>query len=262
MNREPDLGEQALDKAVEFALTSQLDKIEQVDIDIRTNPGKLVQGQVDSVSLTGEGMVMKQDLRVESAEIHTDSVAINPLKAVFGEIEFTQPTNAKTEILLTEADLNRALASNYLQGKMKNLKVESQGQSTTVDIKQISLHLLDSDQIKLDADFYVFENGKSHTNEDESDTTRMDRNKHFSAIVRPFLEDDGQRINFEVLSAEGQGLSLTFITDLFEQIVKLLDLRNFELEGWTLQLTNLDIQEGQLFIQAATTIEKLSKNRN
>src|SRR5512141_25193 len=113
MSNPPDIGEQALDKVAEVAITSQLDEVEQVNIDIRTDPIKLVQGKVDSVAITGEGMVMKQDLRVDSVEVNTGAVAIDPLKAVMGQIELTQPANAKAQLTLTEQDINRALASGY-----------------------------------------------------------------------------------------------------------------------------------------------------
>lgn len=256
MKREPDMGEKALDKAVEFALTSQLDEVEQVDIDIRTDLGKVVQGKVDSVAVVGEGMVMKRDLRVEAVELHTGSVEIDPLKAVFGEVKFTRPTDARAQILLTEADLNRALASDYLQQKMKNLRIKTSEEPTVVDIQQINVHLSGSNQIELEVDIC-----KAEANGNEIGKAEVEPGKRFSAIVRPFLEEDGRRINFEVLSAQGEGLSLTFIAALFEQIVELLDLRNFDLEGWTLQLLDLDVQEGKLLIRTATTIENLSKQQ-
>lgn len=242
MNREPDLGEKALDKAAEVALTSQLDEVKQVDVDIRTNPAKVMQGKVDSIAITGEGMVMKQELRVEAAEIHADEVAINPLKVVFGEIELTQPTNAKSQILLTEADLNRALASDYLRSKMKGLRIEDQENPVTVDIQRITLHLLDDGKVSLDIDISINE-----TNE----------KIHFMAIAKPLLKENGQRIDFEILSAEGEGLSLEFVTALFKQVVDLLDLRKFELDGVSLRLKDLDVCEGRLLLRADTTIEKL-----
>lgn len=245
MNREPDLGEQALDKAAEVALTSQLDQAESVDVDIRSDPGKVVQGKVDSVAITGEGMVMKQDLRVESVEVHTKSVAINPLKAVFGKIELTQPTDAQAQILLTEADLNRALASDYLRDKMKNLQFEFQEEPTTVDVQHVTVHLPGDHKLALDVEIYVKESTET---------------KQFSVVTRPFLQDKGQRVEFEVLSAEGKGLSLEFIKALLTKVIELLDLRNFDIDGMTLQLKDLHAQEGKLLLRAAALVEKLPSN--
>src|SRR6476620_6565295 len=107
----PGLGEQALNKAAEIGLSNQLDEVENLDVDIKTDPLKLVQGQVDAVTIEGEGLVMQKDLRMEELEMQMDSVAINPLSVAFGKIELTKPTQASTRVVLTEADINRAFNS-------------------------------------------------------------------------------------------------------------------------------------------------------
>ncbi len=65
----PGLGEQALNKAAEIGLSSQLDEVENLDVNIKTDPLKLVQGQVDAVTIKGEGLVMQKDLRMEELEM-------------------------------------------------------------------------------------------------------------------------------------------------------------------------------------------------
>ena len=89
MQSQGDLGEQALSKAAEVALSTQLDEVENLDVDIRTDPLKLVQGQLDSVKIEGEGLVMQKDLRAEELHIQTGNIGINPLSAAFGKIELT-----------------------------------------------------------------------------------------------------------------------------------------------------------------------------
>lgn len=242
MNRDPDLGEQALGKVAEVAITSQLDEVEEISVDIHTDPLKLIQGKVDSVGITGEGMVMKQDLRVAEVEISTGAVTIDPLKAIVGQVELVEPTSAEAQIVLTEADLNRALASDYLRNKMDRIEVKEQGKTHLVQILNAQVHLLEDNKISLDVELQP---------QDSQD------NKRCSAVVKPFLQDEGRRIQVEVLSAEGQGLSLEFITAILNQVVDLLDLRNFELDGIALQLEQLSVQPGKMLLQARTLVEKL-----
>lgn len=242
MSNPPDIGEQALDKIAEVAITSQLDEVEQVNIDIRTDPIKLVQGKVDSVAITGEGMVMKQDLRVDSVEVNTGAVAIDPLKAIMGQIELTQPANAKAQLALTEQDINRALASGYLRNKMGTLEVEVQGSRNTIEIQQAQIQLPGEEKLVMDVVIRLQE-----TNEI----------KKLHAVTKPLVKDHGHRIELEVLSVEAQGLSLEFATALLNQIVQLLDLRNFDLDGLTLQLENLEVQPGKLLLCARSLVEKL-----
>ncbi|MBD0364394.1 MAG: LmeA family phospholipid-binding protein, partial [Coleofasciculus sp. C3-bin4] len=66
-----DIGEQALSKAAEVALSSQLDEAESLEVDIRTDPLKLIQGELDSVKIQGEGLVMQKDLRAQELQVRT-----------------------------------------------------------------------------------------------------------------------------------------------------------------------------------------------
>jgi hypothetical protein len=117
MEEKGDLGEQALSKAAEVALTTQLDEVENLNVDIRTDPFKLVQGQLDSVKIEGEGLVMQKDLRAEELQVQTGNIAINPLSAAFGKIELTQPTEADAHVVLTEQDIQRAFNSEFMHDK-------------------------------------------------------------------------------------------------------------------------------------------------
>lgn len=242
MSNEPDLGEQALGKVAEIALKSQLDDAEQLDVDIRTDPIKLIQGKVDSVAISGEGMVMKQELRAEVVEINTGAVAIDPFKAIAGQIELTAPADAQAQILLTEADLNRALDSNYLRNKLKNIELLVRGEPVVIDVQQATIHLPGNEQVALDVE--ILPHGMNET-------------QGFSAFAKPIIKENGHRIDLEVISAEGRGISLEFITALFERLEEVLDLRNFDLGGMTLQLKELTAQTGKLVLQAVTTIERL-----
>jgi hypothetical protein len=62
MPYEPRLEEQALSGAAEITISTQLDEVENIDVDVRTNLLKMIQGQADSVSIAGEGLVMQKDI--------------------------------------------------------------------------------------------------------------------------------------------------------------------------------------------------------
>ena len=242
MNEQSGIGKQALDKVAEVAIKSQLDQTEQLDVDIQAEPMDLVQGKVESVKIKGAGVVMKQALRVEALKVDAESVSINPLKALTGEIELTEPTQAQAQILITEADLNRALASDYLLRKMQGLKVSVQGEPRTIDIQTAKIRLPGDDKLALEIGLSVQETG---------DRTQI------AAVAIPSLQASGQKIDLKVVSAEVQDLSIEFATTLFEKVIDLLDLRNFELDGFSLHLQSLIVQKDTLLLQATTTIEKL-----
>lgn len=243
----PDLGEKALSKAVELGLNSQLDQADKLDVEIRTDPIKLIQGKVDSVAISGEGLVMKQDLRVESMQLSTGSVEVNPISMAFGKVELTQSADTQAQMVITEVDLNRALASDFLRSKMQGIEVNVESIQKAIDIQQVQISLLADDQISIQADLNL------NDVNDRSDATEK---ISFAAIAKPSLQENGQRIALEILSAEGSGLSLGIAAALFEKIMELLELRNFDIEGMTFWLRELHVQKGQLLIQATSVIEQ------
>ncbi|MBF2029612.1 MAG: DUF2993 domain-containing protein [Oscillatoriales cyanobacterium C42_A2020_001] len=242
MNGEPGLGEQALSKIAEVGITSQLDEVEELNIDIRTDPIKAIQGEVDSVAIEGKGMVIQQDLRMEKIEVKTDTVSIDPLSVVFGNIELTQPTNADARILLKATDLNRALSSDYLRPKLKNLKLQVQEKLITIDIQQVELSLPGEGKLSMCAEFLVRETGEV---------------KQVSAIVVPQLKKNQQQISLEILSFEGHGVTHELANTLIEQLMKLLDLKNFDVPGMSLQLKEFEVEKDQLVLHATTKIDQI-----
>lgn len=238
----PDLGEKALSKVVEVGIASQLDEVDAIDVDIRTDAGKLVQGKVDSVTVSAKGVVVKQDLRMETIDINTSKVSINPLSAVFGNVELTHPTDAEAQIILTETDINRAFDSDYIRSKLQGITMEVDGSAVPVDVQSATVHLPGDNTFAINADFLLKEQSEV---------------KKLSATAIPKIQDNGYRISLEILSAAGQGLTTQLVIAIVEQLTALLDLRNFNLPGISLQLHQLDAQKGRLVIHAKTQIEQI-----
>jgi hypothetical protein len=236
------LGNQALSKVAEIGITNQLDKVENIDINIHTNPGKLLQGKVDSVFISGQGLVLKQDLRLENLTVSINRVSINLLSAILGNIQLAHPSDAEAQIVLTQTDLNRAFSSDYIQAKLKGLIMEMDGQLVTIDIRQVTLDLPGENKLVIAADFMIQEQGDL---------------KKISATTIPEIEEDGNIVSLEILSAAGQGLNLRLVMAIFEQLISLLDMRNFNISGMSFQLHKLEAQIGQLVIHAKAQVTQI-----
>ncbi|MFW6296146.1 MAG: DUF2993 domain-containing protein [Halothece sp.] len=236
------IGEEALSKAAEIGLSSQLDEAEELNVDVEANPGELVQGKVDSVEIEGEGLVMEKDLRTEELELKTDAIAINPLKAAFGEIELQQPTKASAYVVLKEQDIERAFNSEYIQNKLQNLKVTVNDKPITLKINSIKFHLPGNNKVSLMANVLLVE---------PEETKEI----AFSAICA--IAANGYSVSLkEIEFAKGKEASPELTEALLESTKELLDLRNFELEGMSLRLTHLDMQKGKLTLQAQAQVEE------
>jgi hypothetical protein len=230
MPENPDLGEQALNKVAEIGLASQLDAIDNLD--------------VDAVTIEGEGMVMQQDLRMESMEMHISSAAINPLGIAFGKIELTKSTTGNAQIVLTEADINRAFNSEYIREKLQNQRISINNQTREITPQKVEFKLLDEGRIALNATILLVESNENHQ-------------IAFSAV--PSVGENGQKIFLEnVEYGESAEISPELTQALVEQTSQILNLKNFDLPGMNLRVQQLEIAVSKLILQVEADIAQIS----
>lgn len=236
------LGEQAIDKVAEIAIASRLDGSESFSVTVSTDPGQLAQGEVEAVDLEGTGLVMQQDLRVQELEIHVKDIAVNPLSAMFGKIELNGPAFGTARAVLTESDINRAFNSEYIGSKLNNLQVSVDGKPLTIDVKTVECKLLSSGKIDLNAEVLVRE-------------TAATEKTHFTA--KPQVAADGWAISLQdVEYPENKELSPELTAALADKAGEILNLRNFELEGMSLRIQQLNVEAGLLTLQAEAKVEQ------
>lgn len=244
MNQEANgLHEQALSKAAEIGISSQLDEVEELQVNVKADPFKMMAGEIDSVVIEGEGLVMQESLRMEKMEMQVNSVAINPMQAAFGQIELTKPTQGNAKVVLTESDINSAFNSAYINQMLQNLQVNIAGKPVTVNVQTINFQLPGDDKIAINATVKLKE-----TNETEQIA--------FTAVPR--VRANGEGVVLEnVEYPENKELSPELTKALLDKTADILDFKNFELDGMSLQLKKLDINNDNLNLQAQAYVEKI-----
>ncbi len=236
------LGEQAIDKVAEIAIASKLDESETLSVTVNTDPGQLAQGEVEAVSVEGKGLVMQQDLRVEDLQIHVKDIAVNPLTAMFGKIELNGTAFGTARAVLTESDINRAFTSEYISRKLNNLKVTVDGKLLTIDVQTMECQLLQTGKIAVNAEVLVRE-------------TASTENIYFTA--KPQIEAGGWAISLQdVEYPDNKEFSPEFTAALADKAGEVLNLRNFELEGMSLRIQQLNVEAGVLTLQAEAKVEE------
>lgn len=237
------LGEQALNKAAEIGLSSQLDEVENLDVDVKTDPLKLLGGEVDSVKIKGEGLVMQKDLRVEELQMQMGSVAINPLSVAFGKIELTKPTKGSTRVVLIEEDINRAFNSEYVRSQLQSQKIHVNGQLMTIVPQQVDFRLPGNSKVAISASILLRETNETHQ-------------VAFSAV--PKVGANGQTVSLEnVEYGDTKEISPDLTKALIDATSEILNLSNFDLEGMTLRVKQLQVETGKLIMQAEAYVEQI-----
>ena len=232
MSDSPRLDEQAIALAAQAGLSSQLDTAEKIDVDVRTDLLKVVQGQADSINISGQGLVLQEDIRVQEMELRLDNVAIDPISALFGQVELTHPVDAIAKLVLTQEDLNRTLGSDYVKNRMQKLELNVDGELATITIQQLELLLPNKGKIVVNGNALLTEMGNT-------------RQVGFSAVIRPRTSQ--QPILIEGFECQdGQNISLELAVALLEKMKQLTQSPFIELEKIALRVKELAVEPGKL----------------
>lgn len=238
-----DISEQAISKTVEAGIKSQLDEAESLHVKIHTNPLNLAQGQIDTATLEGKGLVVKGDLRTEAIALETDAININLLKAAFGNIELEQPTDAKACVTLNAEDIEHAFNSGYVKQKLRGQKITlPSGETVTTDASNVRFTLPAADTFHIEADIMLIEKVEKH---------------HVAFTAKPQLIEGGHQLTLVDVCYESDRGDLDLAQSLIRSTEDLLDLRNFELGGMKLQFEQLNIESGKLIVTAKANIQSL-----
>jgi hypothetical protein len=243
MHDEQRLEEQAVSKAAEMQMSSQLDQADKIEVDVQTDLWKLIQGQADGVSFSGKGLVVQKDIRLEELVLQTDKVDINLFSALFGEIELNKPVKSIARVVLKEADINRALTSNYIRSKIPTFDLNVDGEIVSLKPQEIQIFLPGDGKIKCNGTVSIHEKG--NTNQ-----------LSFTAMVRPRTQT--QPIILESFTCtEGDGISLEIVTALIQKVKELVNLPYIKLDGMALQIKNMEVQKESIKTWVETYIKQI-----
>ena len=234
------LGEQALNKIAEMALSSQLEEAERLEVQVKTDPSKLAHGEVEAIAIEAEGLVIQPDLSVEKLYLKINSVTVKPLSALFGKIELTKPSEGTARIIISEENLNRAFNSESFHEQLQQRQVFVEDKKIKIDAQKIKCELLADGKIVINAELLVGD--------------RKAQSVTFTAI--PQIDADGQGIVLQNVQYPQGKESPELTAALVAQVSEVLNLSNFELEGMSLRIQQLNVTAGKLMLQAAAKIEQ------
>ncbi|HEY9699935.1 MAG TPA: DUF2993 domain-containing protein [Trichocoleus sp.] len=236
---EPRFDEQVMSQAVQLGLASQLDDADELQVDVRTDLLKAAQGQADSVSVSGQGMVV-QNIRFEEMELHAQNLDINPLSMLLGKLELKQPLDAQSRLVLTEADLNQAINSDSIASRIPPLTLNVQGQSITVALQRpLQVRLPVSGKIEFTASALVQE-------------AQQEQQIGFSVALFP--RTDSHPLLLEGFQCTRGAISFELMFALLNRLKELLEQPFLQLDGVAFRVQRLEIESGRLIVQAEARV--------
>jgi hypothetical protein len=243
MSKEPRLDEQVISQVAQAGLSSQLEDAEALNVAVHTDVLKAAQGKADAVAVSGQGVVVK-DVRVQSVTVETDRLSFNPLSLLLGQLELDHPLDASAQVVLTEADLNRALQAEAVISRLPGLTFHVEGAPVTVElVHPITVTLPADGTIALDGDARLHERERI-------------RQVGFTAVLLPKTEHQPMRL--ESFNCDpGDGLSIEFIIALMQTFKQLLELPSIEIEGMAIRVKRLSVQAGEMLIETEAHIPQV-----
>ncbi|MFW9259723.1 DUF2993 domain-containing protein [Nostoc sp. CALU 546] len=235
--------EKIISKEAEKRISEKLDQVEKIEIDVQTDLLKIVQGQADGVSFAGQGLVIQEDIRVQEIKLQTDSIAINPFSAIFGQIELNEPVNAIARIIVTEVDINRALASDFARSWMQNFELNVDGEIVSFEPEEIQVFLPGDGKIECKGKVFLKEMGKT-------------RPLAYTAIARP--RTDLQPAMLESFNCtEGDGVSIELITAFIQKAKELMNLPSLKWEDIAFSIKDIEVEIGSLILMIETQVRQI-----
>ena len=234
------LGEQAINKIAELALSSQLEEMDSLEVKVKTAPEKLANGELESLLIKGKGLVIETDLRLQVLDIEMKAIAVSPLKALTGNIELTQPTKGTAHLVLTETDLNRALNSPDLRAKINVLDTYLSTGHDKLTVPQKSCQLREDGTVSVEAVVELQPSGET---------------KEVAFTATPKIASEGRSVVLEDIQYEpGKEVSEELTQGFLNKATTMLDLRNFEKQGFALRIHRLTVEAGQIRLLALADI--------
>ncbi len=236
------LGEQALNRIAEMALASQLEEVERLEVKVKTDLSKLAHGEVDSIAINLNGLLMQQDLVVEELQLQINRVTVKPRSALFGKIRLTHPSEGTVRIVINEDNLNRTFNSESFHEHLHQTQGFVEDKRVAIHVQQVKCRLLADGNIAFNSELMLGKTGEA-------------RALAFTATAR--IGTDGQGIVLQdVHYVEGKELPPELTAALVAQVSEVLSLRDFEQKGMSLRIQQLDVEAGKLTLQTAAHIEQ------
>jgi hypothetical protein len=243
MPNEHRLEEEFLSQEAERRISEKLDGAEKIEIDVQTDLLKIVQGQADGVSIAGQGLVIEKDVRVQEIKLQTDSININPLSALFGQIELNEPVNAIARIVLTEVDMNRTLASDFVRSKMQDFDLDVDGKIVSFEAQKIEIFLPSDGKIECNGRVLLKEKGNT-------------RPLAYTAIARPRTHSEPAMLE-SFNCTEGGGISIEVVTALMQKAKEFMNIPYFKWEDMVFNIKDVKVETGSLILMVETQMRQI-----
>lgn len=244
------IGETTINKIAEMAFKSQIKSAKHLSVKVKTDPHKLAKGVLESIDIDGYGLTMQKNLCLEKMTINLSEIAVNPLKAIMGNVQLTQPSYGSAFVVLSEANIETALNIDNLNQQLSKYQILVNHQPVTARFSRVDCRILDDGRVSVKAKLSILDENKSAV-------------KSICLNFKPTICTQGNGIILgEIVCTQGQELSPILTNALIEEAKRIFNLDHFSMDGISLNVNNFDIEEGKLNLLAKAGLTHLLSTKS
>lgn len=227
--------ENAFSEFAKVLLGTQLDEFRKVAVSASTNVIKLFRGEVEDISFQGRNIV-KNEIQIQEVEVQTDQISVDPLSILLGKIRLSEPLDSHIRLVLSENNLNQNLNSDYIQGFLKPIQLNVEGETVTLELKPpFTIRLLENNKMRFTGNATI-----QNTNSTESIA--------FASVICP--RTDTKPVRLETFyCTPNDGRSIPFMISLLQWMQDFLAQPFQEFEGIAFQVKSLLIENKELITE-------------
>ena len=235
------------DKVTAGAIRARFNKVEQIKVRIDNAPNyQLIQGKVEKVRIAGRGVWLTPDIRIDALELETDPLNVDLQRLRSGgqanpRASLRQPIQAGVRLVLTESDLNKALASPTVAARLKIIGSRALGGSPErYEFINPKIELLSSNRLRF----------QMEVREKDAQPLALIVESGLSIVSGRSLQ-----LVEPVVSINGKPLSPPLVAVLTRGVSNGLNLRTLEERGITARFLQFKVDKGELNIAAFVRVD-------
>ncbi|MEL6224846.1 MAG: DUF2993 domain-containing protein [Cyanobacteria bacterium J06627_8] len=238
------------DAVAEGVIRDQLHDAETIAVRIDNTPSyQILSGKLDRVRIAGRGLFPLEGIRIDALDIETDTIDINFAELRGGELILDRPLQSVVNLRLTLDDINQALQSPTVTELLRDISLDVLGQNTIggfnrSEVARASLTVVSQNRLQLSAVI-----------QEQSTGEELDVVLEFGLRL---LDGTQLQIESPQLVANNQAFPSDLLIQLVDGLTQAFTLRNFEPQGLTIRLLELEIDDEEINLMAFARIDPSS----
>ncbi len=242
-----------IDSLITNALRSNLVRADRLEVRLDNTPNyQILEGKIDRVRIAGRGLYLSSFLRIDSVDLESDPISINPGFLQSGQLILVEPAQAAFRVILKSEDINLALKSPAIAKTLQGIKfsLSPGAPAEEFDLINPEVIFLGDNRLRLNA---VLQPQNSPQNSSKNSPQNSPQNSKAQPGLQVTIESkivvtDSTRVELTASTINLQQVEVPsqITNSLAQSINRLLDFKQLEASGILARILKLEVTNSQM----------------